>query len=358
MAHMLDETNGRANIAFLGSRNDVWHRLGTEMPADQTTASWSKAAGLDWTAVKVPALMDLSGAQWNDLNGGPLCAARGNTTPRARDRAFMVRSDNGAMLGDNCVTDVYQPHQPAEMLEWFEQYISVDDRFALDVAGSLKGGSIIWATAIWRNPVEVAGDKHGARILMSTTFDGSGATINQMTTTRVVCNNTLRMAHNDKHKGVVRTRHNTKFDAKAVGAELAQLAQSIGQFKKIGDAMAQVTMTKADVSAFFKACLDIKPEEKSEDISTRKMNQFRALTNAFTTTRRERGVDRPLTGDAPIDVWTALQAVTRYVDHDRTSINGDQGEKQFLSANFGSGDALKGKAMALLMPRVADLIAA
>ena len=351
MAHEIDMTNGRANIAFMGNRNDVWHRLGQEMKEGMTIEQWAKAAGLDWTAVKVPALLDLSGASWDHLRPA---AGTYNSTPLARDRAFMVRSDTGSMLGDNCVTDVYQAVQPAELLAWFDQYIAVDDRFALDVAGSLKGGSVIWATATWKELLVVAGDAHTARVLMSTTFDGSGATINQMTTTRVVCNNTLRCAHSDKHNAVVRTRHNTKFDAKAVGAELAGLAQSIAQFKKVGDAMAQVTMTAADVSAFFKTCLDIKPEEKQEDISTRKMNQFRAISQAFNTTRRERDARQ---GDA-IDVWTALQAVTRYVDHERVSINGDHGEKQFTSANFGSGDALKGKAMNLLMPRVAELVAA
>lgn len=351
MAHALDMTNGRANIAFRGSRKDVWHRLGQEMEAGMTIEQWAKAAGLDWTAVKVPALMDLSGAHWDHLH--PKTGTY-NSTPTARDRAFVVRSDTGSMLGDNCVTDVYQAVQPAELLAWFDQYIGVDDRFALDVAGSLKGGSVIWATATWKAPLEVAGDQHTARVLMSTTFDGSGATINQMTMTRVVCNNTLRAAHADRHNAVVRTRHNTKFNAKAVGAELAGLAQSIAQFKKIGDAMAQVTMTAADVSAFFKTCLDIKPEDKQSDVSTRKMNQFRALSQAFNTTRLER---RAKQNDA-IDVWTALQSVTRYVDHDRVSINGDNGEKQFASANFGSGDAMKGKAMMLLMPRIAELVAA
>ena len=334
--HNLDMTNDRANIAFLGSRNDVWHNLGQEMTAGMTVDQWAAAAGLDWEAIKSQAHFYFNG----ELRD-------------AGDRSFMVRSDNGARLGDNVVSDVYQPVQPREVLAWFEQYIGVDDRFALDVAGSLKGGSIIWATAKWNEGVQVAGDMHTARVLMSTTFDGSGATINQMTTTRVVCNNTLRAAHGDK-RAVIRTRHNTRFDARAVGAELAELAQSIGEFKKVGDAMAQVTMTAADVSAFFKACLDIPLEAKQSDISTRKSNQFRALSQAFSTTRRERAADR----DAPIDVWTALQAVTRYVDHDRVSINGDKGEKQFLSANFGSGDALKGRAMALMMPRVRDLVAA
>jgi phage/plasmid-like protein (TIGR03299 family) len=352
MAHNLDMSNNRANIAFLGSRNDVWHRLGHEMPEGQGVDAWAKAAGLDWQAIKVPAMLDLRSSQFDKVT-----IRDGNAQVAfvpARDRSFIVRSDTAGMLGDNCVSDVYQPVQPREILAWFDNYISVDERFQLDVAGSLKGGSIIWATAKFRSPVEIAGDNHMARVLMSTTFDGSGATINQMSVTRVVCDNTLRAAHSDKHKAIVRTRHNTKFNAERVGGELAQLAQSITQFKVIGDAMAQVTMTATEVSAFFKSCLDIPLEAKQEDISTRKSNQFRALSQAFNTTRRERSAKQ---GD-PIDVWSALQAVTRYVDHDRVSINGDQGEKQFFSAQFGSGDALKGVAMELLMPRVRDLIAA
>lgn len=341
MAHEIDQSNGRDNIAFLGSRNDVWHRLGTEMAPGQDVAAWAKSAGLDWTAIK---------SQGHYYFGDQLRSAG--------DRSFMVRSDNGERLGDNVVSDVYVPVQPAEVLAWFDQYISVDDRFALDVAGSLKGGSIIWATAKFHDPLVVAGDQHVARVLMSTTFDGSGATRNQMTTTRVVCNNTLRAAHGDKHRAVISTRHNTRFDAKAVARELADLAQSLKTFKAIGDAMAGVYMSAAEVSNFFKLCLEISPEAKADDISTRKMNQFRALSQAFTTTRRERGEKGHAIDGSPIDVWTALQAITRYVDHDRVSINGDQGEKQFLSATFGSGDALKGKAMELLMPRIADKIAA
>jgi hypothetical protein len=46
--------------------------------------------------------------------------------------------------------------------------------------------------------------------------------------------------------------------------------------------------------------------------------------------------------------------VTRYVDHDRVIAKGD--EAKFASSQFGSGAAMKGKAMALLMPRIADKV--
>jgi phage/plasmid-like protein (TIGR03299 family) len=344
MAHNLDMTNGRANIAFLGSKSDVWHHLGQEMQPGMTIDQWARAAGLDWNAIKVPAIADLSGAAFDHIPQSARMAQAG-------DRSFMVRSDNGAPLGEQVVSNVYQAVQPREVLAWFEQYIGVDDRFALDVAGSLKGGSIIWATAVYRDALTVAGDQHVARVLMSTTFDASQATRNQMTTTRVVCNNTLRAAHGDRHNAVVTTRHNTKFDAKKVGAELAQLAQSIATFKAVGDAMAQVTMTAAEVQEFFKTLLKIPFDAKKDDISTRKLNQFKALSSAFSTTRSERNAAI----GSPIDVWTALQAVTRYVDHDRAPNNA---EKAFTSAQFGSGDAMKGHAMELLLPRVRDLVAA
>ncbi|MGO3930848.1 hypothetical protein [Rhodopseudomonas pseudopalustris] len=46
MAHNIDMTNGRANIAYLGSRMDVWHRLGQEMRPGMSTADWSRGTAV------------------------------------------------------------------------------------------------------------------------------------------------------------------------------------------------------------------------------------------------------------------------------------------------------------------------
>lgn len=327
MAHNIDMTNGRANIAFLGSRKDVWHKLGQEMQFGMSVDEWAKAAGLDWHAVKAVAYVSLP-------------AGIGGTIDRMQivdGVRHIVRSDNGHVLGT--ATDRYQPHQPAELLDWFRQYISVDDRFQIDVAGSLKQGEIIWCTATFNGGMEVAGDKHTARLLMTTTFDATGATINKGTMTRVVCNNTLDAALGTDRKAVVKTRHNTKFDPVRVGKELAVIAQGFDQFKAMGDAMARQHMAKEQVSRFFKAVLDIPFDSKKEDISTRKLNQFQELNQAYGATVRE--------GTEPETMWTALNAVTRYVDHDR-STRGGNGEGRFLSAQFGSGAAMKEKAVATL----------
>ena len=120
-------TGNRANIAFLGSRNDVWHRMGQEMQPGQSIDAWAAQAGLGWAAVKVPAIISLNGSQFDHIPAA-------NRFLPADDRSFVVRSDNGKLLGyvsGQDETAGYQLVQPADVLDWFQRYISVDDRFQL-----------------------------------------------------------------------------------------------------------------------------------------------------------------------------------------------------------------------------------
>jgi len=345
MSHNLDMTNSRANIAFLGSRNDIWHRMGQEMLVGQGIEEWANAAGLGWKAIKVPAIAALEGPAFDHIE------ASKRFLPVA-DRAFVVRSDNGAPLGFVSGENEgagYQIVQPADVLAWFERYISVDDRFQLDVAGSLDGGKRIWATARYNGAIDVAGEEHSARVLMSTSFDGTAATINQCTMTRVVCQNTLRLAHGDK-RAAIKTRHSTRFDAGAVGRELGQLASAFAQFKAVGDALGQVEFAKDATADFFKDVLDIPRNAKRDDVSTRKLNQYQELSGALRTSIQE--------GAKPNSAWAALQAITRYADHERSvrANGGDVDVARFEAAQFGTGDAIKGKALNLLMPLIADRV--
>jgi phage/plasmid-like protein (TIGR03299 family) len=343
MAHNIDMSNGQANIAYLGNRADVWHRLGQEMQPGMDIPAWAKASGLDWTAVKVPAIAALVGPAWDHIDATKRFA-------EVEGQKHVVRSDTGRPLG--YVSDQYQPVQPVEVLEWFNHYIQQDDRFQLDVAGSLKNGEIIWATASFKDNLLVVGEAHKARLLMTTTFDGSGATINKATMTRVVCNNTLDAALSDK-KATIRTRHNTKFNADRVRAELATIAAGFEHYKAMAEAMVAVDVAPADIALFFKGLLDIPFDAKQDDISGRKMNQFRALSDAYRATVQE--------GTQAGTAWTALNAVTRYVDHDKSTRGGaNQDEARVLSANFGSGATMKARAVEMLLPnfKVPELIAA
>ena len=297
MSHNLAlKENGEHAIAYLGSRNDVWHRLGQEMKEGMDIKEWAEASGLNWKAACMPAFFREEHNSDNSRNG---------MMHEVPNQFHVVRKDTNTPLG--YVTGRYKIVQPAEVLEWFQQYIGVDDRFSLDVAGCLKQGQIIWATAKYNGDINVAGDTHRARLLMTTTFDGTGSTINKMTMTRVVCNNTLDVALFAGGKATVKTVHSAKFDPKATGEQLAKLAESVKQYKAFGDAMVQVHMSQEQVKDLFKDLLNMKDEEK--EASTRKEGMFADMMTAYKQTIDE--------GTAPNTQWAALNAVTRYVDHMR-----------------------------------------
>ena len=120
MAHQIDMTNGRANVAYLGSREDVWHKLGAEMQTGMSIDQWQAQAGLDWTAEQCAARMDI------------------DSHPAAEGFQFTYRSDTKMPLGIG--SDRRREFQPRETLEFISQYADADDRFTIDTAGSLKGG--------------------------------------------------------------------------------------------------------------------------------------------------------------------------------------------------------------------------
>ena len=335
MSHNLEMVNGVYSFAFTGERDQIWHRLGQEVDADASRDDWLAAAGMTYHVEKVPAIASLNSAAFNHL------------APELRfvetDKRFLARQDNGHILG--IAGEGYQVVQPADVWDWFANYITVDERFHIDAAGVLGSGERLWMTARFNGSLDVAGDRHIPRLLMSTSFDASQATRNEATMTRVVCQNTLRIAHSSA-KALIKTRHNTRFDGKAVHRELAQIATSFVEFKAMGDAMAQSAMTGQQVQSFFATLLGVAPDAKASDISTRTKNIASDLASSYRRTQHERNTSRD-------DVWTALQAVTRYVDHDRTVRNApNEVVGRFDSGTFGSGDAMKGKAMELLFPLI------
>ncbi len=323
MAHNIEVKDGKASIAFMGDRNDIWHRLGNQMKEGQSIEEWTNEAGLNWEAELQPTYTKVD-----------------DNFIRCGNEMHVVRMDTKYPLGH--VSDHYKIVQPVEIMKWFEQYVSVDPRFKLDVAGCLKSGEIIWATATFNGDIKVAGDNHVARLLMTTTFDGTGSTINKATMTRVVCNNTLDAALAGGKGGTIKTRHNTKFDPEVVSKQLGNIVQSINAYKAMGDAMVEMEMSKDVVSKYFKRLLDIPFEAKEDDISTRKLNMFEDLNQAYKATVNE--------GTAVDTAWCALNAVTRYVDHSRTIRTGAgcADETRFLSSQMGSGATMKEKAVTLL----------
>lgn len=334
MGHLIDMTTGKAAIAYRGVT--PWHQLGTEWQEGWTLEDWAKNAGLDWNAVMVQGGAYV-GDQWRPVD----------------DHFHVMRSDTEAMLG--AFTGRYKPVQPVEVLQFFQQFIGVDERYQLEVAGALRGGAQIWALARFNNPeglLKVAGDTHEQFVCLSTSFDGSLATTASATAIRVVCNNTLsanQWAIKRGDAAAIKVRHSTEFNERRRALTLKQLADATASFeryKELGDGLAKVAMSRDDVAKLFKKLLDIPEGDLPKDVSKRKANTFEEMVRAFVTSEMEAG------GVHAGTAWAALNAVTRFVDHERnTRVMGhaaNQNEARLHAANFGNGALMKANAVKLL----------
>ena len=334
MSHELSTvtTGSGAAIVCIG---DAWHGLQNAFTGDAQKDL--AQAGLNFDVIKLPIYALRPGA--NTAMG----QIANDDLIRVDGRWSNARSDTFASLG--IAADGYKVHQPSDIHGTVKALFADQEGWQLSSMGSLKGGKEIWVAARYLQDHEIGGDKHYRYALMSTSFDTTQASRLQPTDVRVVCNNTLRAAWADTDC-VVRWYHAKTFDRDAIAKDLAKVLAGSDRYKVIGDALATVAVTEEFNKTFFKTLLGIPLEAKKEDIATRTLNNYASLWTAFRTSADERGQSN--------DAFTALNAVTRYVDHEKTVQGGDR----MFSATFGAGDRFKGQALSLLMPLIADKVAA
>lgn len=332
MAHNLDFTTGRAAFSRVEGSRDAWHGLGQVTRKGAPIEEWARDAGLDYHVARVPSYFK-----------------RGDAFEEVGNAFHLIRDDTMKPIGVP-VSGSYHPVQPIEVLEFIRDFFTVDDRFSMETAGALKGGSVIWALARFNGNDRfntVAGARHEMFALFSTSFDKSSASLLRGTSTCVACDNTLQLSAQQDGASTLKISHRTKFQGVVrdyAARDFAKLVQGFEKFKEMGDAFAQIAMSKEEIASFFKTLLDIPLTAKSDDISARKANQFADLTRAL------QDANRAEAAGAPMSKFAALQAVTRYVDHARsTRDNGDGAAlSRLYSAQFGSGAAFKQRAVELL----------
>lgn len=331
MAHMLDMTNGRANMAYRLDGGIPWHGMGQIILPDDSLEVIAEKGGLDWQALIVP-------AQY--MFGGTL---------RTAENSFhMVRSDNGASL--SVMSKRYKPHQPHEILAFYRDFVLTDERFAIETVGSLKGGRLIWCLAKFNAGMTVAGDAHTVYVLFSTSFDGSVATRAVATFVRVVCFNTITAAlcQADREKAYISVRHSVDFGDPAVRADasdrFAKVVAEFDNYKALGEALAGVNLAAFQVEGLFRSLTIDKAAkgdaEKEEAPTGRAKAAFERLLSSYRDTLAE--------GTKGGTAWAVLNGVTRYVDHNRTvrdTENDGKAGAKFASSLFGSGASLKREAI-------------
>jgi len=215
MAHELEMINGVAQMAYRESNGLPWHGLGTPVSDDMTPQQMMEVAGLDWSVEKVPTFIDLNGQK---IETG---------------QEALVRSTDGKILTQ--VGKGWNPVQNSEAFDFFTDFVSAGD-MVMDTAGSLKEGQIVWAMADVRDGFSLFnGDEVKGYLLFSNPHQYGKAIDIKFVMERVVCNNTLTVALNEKGMPGVRINHRSVFDAEIVKQTLGLSHNKIEKFKEAAE---------------------------------------------------------------------------------------------------------------------------
>jgi len=317
MAHMIDFSNGKANLAFTGET--PWHGLGVNIDKEASVDQWRVAAGLNWEAVKTKAQYVVDG---NVIQS---------------DSEIIYRNDTNAQLG--VVTERYKPVQPKDVLEFFRELVGING-WGLDVVGALDGGKKVWALARTENEFAVKGtvDRVGMYLMLATSFDGSLATIAKFSSIRVVCNNTLTATLKDGMQAI-KVGHAGTFNPAKVKEQLGLIQAATGQMEENANILANRKLSRSEAVKFLVKIMT--GEDKPiEELSTKGANIIQGVYNLYDG----RGKGSTL-ATAENTAWGLLNAVTEHVDHH----SGRNDNNRLRGAWFGTGEELKNNALQVLL---------
>lgn len=321
MAHELATTNGRTAMMYAGEV--PWHGLGTRLEEPATAREAIEAAGLDYLA-------ELQDIQTGD--GTPIPG-----------RKAVVRSDSGDVLG--VVGNSYVPVQNYQAFGFLDAVVA-DGSLRYHTAGALGKGERVWMLAKLPDDIRVKGsdDITEKYLLLSNSHDGSSSLRVHFTPIRVVCANTLAIAAKRGRGQGVSIIH--KGD---LAAKVRQAQEVLGLAKRFyDDVEAQINRLAShypsprQLDKFFKQVYPDSPNGES----TRTKNVREEMLRLF-----EKGMGHDMPGIRH-STWTALNAVTEYVDHHRSTRGKTAAERasnRLGSAWFGSGARLKQRAWDLAL---------
>lgn len=318
MAHEITiRENGKAEFAFTGSRNDIWHKLGSELRKNAPIEEWVAQAGLDWEIFESASMY-----QYIDPTGQLVNAS-------FEGKKTLFRSDTKVPL--SIVGSNFKVVQPIEVLEFFRELIDFNG-MKLSAAGSLFRGTRFWATAeVGKETNIISDDGIKGYLLLTTSCDGTLATTAKFTSTRTICNNTLTIALNDKNNRLIKVSHKSAWDPKQVKIDLGLIDSSwdtfISNCRKLADA--KITDKQA-YNLIDELCLG---DKNPEDVKWGHQKKVAELQHLY---KNGQGSEYSVGS-----LWGILNAVTEYGTHGKTSKSVKDPSKTFWESNYGIAEQFK-----------------
>ena len=331
MAHELSFIGSEhGDMAYVGET--PWHGLGQSLPSGADIATWQEAAGMDWMIQEAPINYSVP----SHVQGVPA------TRVQVPDKKALYRGDSFDHLA--VVGSDFKLVQPAEVLEFFRDLVA-QQGFTLETAGVLFGGRRFWALAKTGAETRLRGvDPVKGYLLLATACDGTMATTAQFTSVRVVCNNTLQMSLSASkgQSGAVKVRHRTEFKPAEVKRDLG--LEVWAQFEAQAEQLISTPFDRRDKEAIKAFMVDVFAGDPSKELA--EQPNKRAMLATFEALCSSPGADLPTARNT---AWGMLNAVTNYVDFKRPVRGANASDNRFANGQFGTGAALKQKALDHLM---------
>jgi phage/plasmid-like protein (TIGR03299 family) len=300
-------------MAYAGAT--PWHGLGTPL-TDNDLYDWHRTcrkAGLDWD-------VDLVTIQTADTHA--------DVAHRA-----VRRASDGRILG--VVGPRYTVLQNRDAFAWFQPFLDAGEA-ALHTAGSLRQGSRVWVLAkLNRDPLVIAGgDEVEKYLLLSHSHDGSLAVRLGFTPVRVVCANTLAMAHGSDASKLIRVKHTKELLLNLANIrEVMDLANQ--EFEATAEQyklLARKSINQADLRQYVKTVLGVKDDQEPGTRLSNTIAEIIALAEAG------KGNDLPSVRGT---WWAAYNGTAEWLSYSR----GRSQANRLNSLWFGDGASLNKHAL-------------
>ena len=306
--------NGKAEFAFTGSRENIWHRLGQELTPGASIEDWIIESGLNWEIFEsMVGFETLEGSKTYD------------------GKRVLFRSDTLEPL--SIVGKDYKVVQPVEVLEFFRDLTTLHG-MELSAAGSLFGGKKFWATAATNHSFEASlGDEVKGYLLFVTSCDGCIANTVKFSSTRTICNNTLTVALNEKNRKVVKTSHRAQWDPESVKFDMGLVDESWDKFSASIRKLAEVEVTEKFAIDYMQKKF-YNPEVLAEDQSPARIKEVSELLGLYSN-----GMGAGMSHGT---AWGIVNAITEKFTHGTGKRDPSH---QFMQSYFGRGDKIKNEVL-------------
>jgi phage/plasmid-like protein (TIGR03299 family) len=292
--------------------------------------------------ITIDQALDVAGLRWSVRETEGVYGAIDGETIFDEDNKLLVRSDTKTKLA--CVSKDYsviQNHEQAEFARFIQEEASGE--VTVESAGSLWGGRKVWfllrGASIWAG---TAGrDETRTYMLVSNSHDRSMQFTVMPTSVRVVCQNTLHMSiAADSKRRLVTIRHegDTKHKIEKAKQSLLQFVDARKRLEESAKALSARKMSRDEIQAFFVDVYQAIENEIPTDVEDAKTARIReesaeVIGKWSMNFDRERDI-------AGASAWNAMNAVTRWVDHQksyRAAKGHSRDESRVNAVLFGKG---------------------